>query len=122
MELTPFLLEQRGVGDFLYHCMLEREDHALRLLATIHNPGSLERPQRAFQRLAFTWKHAENAFIIKAPSENRGDLGDALGRAETIKALHQRILNTCRHQRFRQLPSRHRALSRARDRTGIDDG
>src|SRR4029453_18188604 len=89
MEFTPFLVEQRGVGDFLYHRVLEREDRSLRLFATIHNPGSLERPQRVFQRLASTWKHAENAFIVEAPSENRGDLGDALGRTETVKALHQ---------------------------------
>ena len=89
MELAPFLLEQRGVGDFLYHRVLEREDRALRLLDTIHNPGALECLQRVFQRLAFTWKHVENAFIIELPSENRGDLGDALGRTETIKALHQ---------------------------------
>src|SRR5258706_10958653 len=89
MELTPFLLEQRGVGDFLYHRVLEREDRALRLLATIHNPGPLERPQRVFQSLALIWKHAENAFIDEASSENRGDLGDALGRTEMIKALHQ---------------------------------
>ena len=31
-------------------------------------------------------------------------------------------MNTCRHQRFRQLPARHRALSGQRDSTGIDDG
>ena len=89
MELTPFLLEQRGVGDFLYHRVLEREDRALRLRATINNPGSLERPQRVPQRLAFSWKHAEDAFIVEAPSENRGDLGDVLGGTEAIKALHQ---------------------------------
>src|ERR1700754_3140560 len=117
MELTPFLLEQRGVGDFLYHRVLEREDRALRLLSTIHNPGSLERPQLGFQRLACTWKHAENAFIVEASSENRGDLGDALGRTETIKALHQLILIPRRPQRG-QLPARHTALSSLRDRAG----
>src|SRR6202021_3130052 len=117
MEFAPFLLEQRGVGDFLYHRVLEREDRALRLLAAIYDPGFLERLQRMFQRFAFTWEHAENAFIVEAPSENGGDLGTPLGGAETIKALHQGIMNACRHQRFR-----HRALSSRRGRAGIDDG
>src|SRR6202020_3146695 len=122
MELTPFLLEQRGVGDFLYHRVLEREERALRLLAAIYDPGFLERLQRMLQRFAFTWKHAENAFIVKAPSENGGNLGNPLGGAETIKALHQGIMNACRHQWFRHLPAWHKALSGRRTRPGVAAG
>jgi hypothetical protein len=31
-------------------------------------------------------------------------------------------VNTCRHQRFRQFPAQHQAISGALDRPGIDDG
>src|SRR6266404_3623870 len=41
MELAPLLVEQRGVGDFLYHRVLEYEDGALRFLDAIHDPGAL---------------------------------------------------------------------------------
>src|SRR5690348_16739941 len=64
MKLALLLVEQGGVGDFLYHRVLEREDRALRLLAAIHNACRLERPQRVFQGLAFTREYAEDALIV----------------------------------------------------------
>ena len=43
----------------------------------------------SFQRFAVAWKYVENTFIIELPSEHGGNLGDALGGTEAIKALHQ---------------------------------
>src|ERR1700745_1883243 len=89
LESAPLLLEQGGIGDFLYHRVLECEDGALRFLDAIHNPGVLQCPQRVFQRLAAAWKYVENTFIIELPPEDGGNLGDTLGWTEAIKALHQ---------------------------------
>ena len=74
--------------------MLECEDGTLGFPDAIHNLGALQRLQRTFQRFALTWEYVENTFIIELPSEHGGDLCDALGGTETIKALHQRIVNT----------------------------
>ena len=87
MEFAPLLLEQGGIGDFLYHRVLECEDGALRFLDAIHNPGVLQCPQRVCQRLAVAWKYVENAFIIELPPEDGGNLGDTLGGTEAIKEI-----------------------------------
>src|SRR6266700_5090524 len=94
MELTPFLVEQRGVGDFLYHHVLESEQGGLRLLDPIHDASALQRLQRMLQRFSFAWKHIENTVISELPSKHGSDLGDALGGNEAIKAFHQWVLNT----------------------------
>ena len=62
MEFAPFLLEQRGVGSFLYHRVLECEKGALRLLDPVHDPGALQRLQRMLQQFSLAWKH------LKIPS------------------------------------------------------
>jgi hypothetical protein len=93
MKLAPLLQEQRRIGGFLYHRVLECEGGTLGFLDAIHNPGALQCLQRTFQRFVLTWKYVENTFIIELPPEHGGDLRDALGRTETIKALHQRIVN-----------------------------
>src|SRR6185312_1210034 len=89
MELAPLLLEQGGVGDFLYHRVLESEKGGPRLLDPIHDAGALQRLQRMVQRLSLAWKHIENTVISELPSKHGSDLGDALGGTEAIKAFHQ---------------------------------
>ena len=89
MEFAPFLLEERGVGSFLNRHVLKYEEGAVGFLDAIHDPGALQSLQCVFQRFVVARKHVGDTLKIELPSEHGGDLGHALGGAETVKALHQ---------------------------------